>query len=91
MWLFTFYIGPRSFLLKDVEEDIRDLDPNDPAQYWVGGLDITLRYIYAGEERKAWEFYDRTFGPKAYEKDKMKTKLRRTLMGDRMYRFLYGR
>jgi hypothetical protein len=80
-----------AYLLEGVEDDIRGLDPNDPAQNWVGGLDITLRYIYAGEERKAWKFYDRTFGPKFYEKDTMKTKLKRTLMGDRVYRSLYRR
>lgn len=80
-----------AYLLKDVDDDIKALDSDDPAQYWVSGLEITLRYIYAGKERKGWKLYDRTFGVKLYEKDRMKTKLKRTLMSDRVYRFLYGR
>ena len=80
-----------AYLLRDVASAIRALDPNDPAQHWAYGLDITLRYIYAGEEREAWRFYDKAFSPKLYEKDEMKAKIKKTLMSDVVYRLLYQR
>ena len=80
-----------AYLLKDVEKDIKALDSNDPGLHWVRSLDITLRYIFAGKERTGWKFYDKQFGLKPGQRDKIKTKIKNTLKGDVFYRSIYGR
>lgn len=87
-----FYPANRQFaayLLRGIEKEIRELDRDDPARQWINGLDITLRYIYAGQEKKAWQFYDREFDVKPNEPDEMKSKIRITLQNDAAYRFMY--
>jgi hypothetical protein len=84
-----FYPASKKFstyLLKDVKEDIRKLNPEDPAQFWASELDITLRYIYAGKEKEGWKFFERDG-----RDDKTKYKIKKTLRQDALYRFINGR
>ena len=78
-----------AYLLKDVQKDIKKIDPNDPSQHWVRSLDITLRYIYAGKQESGWKFYDKQFGIRPGRRDRMKTKIKNALKGDALYRFIY--
>lgn len=84
-----FYPASKQFaayLLKDVGEDIRKLDPKDPAQLWVSELDITLRYIYAGKEKEGWKFFDRDG-----RDDETRYKIKKALKQDALYKVTYSR
>jgi hypothetical protein len=80
-----------AYLLKDIAKDIQDLDRSDPHQHWVRSLDITLRYIFAGKEERGWKFYDKQFGIRPGGRDRMKTKIKKALKSDALYRSMYGR
>lgn len=87
-----FYPANRKFeayLLKGIEKEIKELDRDDILSQWINGFDITLRYIYAGQEKKAWQFYDREFDVKPHEVDEMKSKIKIALRNDAAYRFIH--
>lgn len=79
-----------AYLLKDIEKQIKDQDANDPDLDWAT-VDITLRYIFAGKQELGWKFYDKQFGIKPGEPDKMKTKIKNALRRDVLYRLTYER
>ena len=78
------------YLLKDVAKHIKNLDPSDPSQHWVRSFEITLRYIFAGKEDRGWKFYDKQFGLRPGGRDRMKTKIKKALKSDPLYRSIYG-
>ena len=80
----------KAYLLKDIEKDIENQDPNVP-KHWSWSLEITLRYIFAGNEKAGWRFYDKQFGIKPGARDKAKTKIKNELKRDVLYRSIYGR
>ena len=52
-------------------------------------LDITLRYIYAGEEEKAWMFFESEY--KQPDKEAVKSKVKAILKRNAVYKFIYGK
>jgi hypothetical protein len=52
-------------------------------------LSIVLDYVYAGEEREAWEFYEATYG--LPDKAQLKREVKRSLRAEPVYRFVYGK
>jgi len=91
-----YYPAKRKFagyLLKGIEEEIGNLDKEDPYQDLANELDITLRYIYAGKEKQAWRFFDKEYGLKTGLENEMKSQkfqIKKALKGDPVYRFIYG-
>lgn len=56
-------------------------------EYLSAMLNVVLRYIYAGERRQAWAFYEMEY--KAPDKAAMQTKLQQALDSDPVYRATY--
>ncbi len=50
-------------------------------------ISITLGYIFAGEERKAWTFFDESY--KLRDKKAVKAKIKAEIKDHPMYRFIY--
>jgi endonuclease/exonuclease/phosphatase family metal-dependent hydrolase len=79
----------QDYVLRGIEDEIRRLNPQDERSYLSRRLDIVLRYIYAGEEQKAWSFFEREYRlPNAAE---MKSKIKAVLKDEGVYKYLYGR
>jgi len=49
---------------------------------------VVLRYIYAGKEKEAWLFYDKEHH--LFDKEEMKSKIRRKLKYCLVYQQIYG-
>lgn len=81
----------KKFALRQVSLDLERLrrSKENPSEYWAYSLDVALRYIYAGMERRAWAFFARTYGGRSNRE--LKSKIRLNLRTDGIYRFLYGR
>ena len=52
-------------------------------------MSITLDYIFAGQERKAWTFFDESY--KLPDKNEMKAAIRAEIKDHPVYRFIYKR
>ncbi len=87
------------YVLRDVAEHIREvqglnrrLNPGSEQfreNYLAAMLQVVLKYIYAGREREAWEFYDREY--RLPDKEEMRGKIRRQLRTSAIYNALYRR
>lgn len=82
-----------AFTLKDIDEKIKRFTEGKEKHFW-DLLDITLTYIYAGEEAEAWKFFDDGFSAenwmldKAENKQQVKKKIKSALCKDTIYEFI---
>jgi hypothetical protein len=86
-----------SYLLSGIEEDLKRVDeerskaaPGDVIsneRYLAAVLRVMLKYIYAGQEAKGWELYDREY--KASDRAEIKTDVRKALRTDPVYQSIY--
>lgn len=81
----------KKYALRQVPFDLERLrsSEDNPSKYWAYTLDVVLRYIYAGMEKRAWAFFAKTYGGRSNQE--LKNKIRLNLRTDGIYRFLYGR
>lgn len=79
----------QGYALRGIEDEIRQLNPNDGSSYLSKRLDIVLRYIYAGKEAEAWSFFDN--GYRLPDKEEVKAKIKAVLKVEAVYKYLYGR
>jgi hypothetical protein len=78
----------REHLLKGVEESKAKVPgPDAPEPHLAGVLSIVLDYVYAGEERAAWEFYDATY--RLPDKAEVKRDIKSELRAEPVYRFIH--
>lgn len=84
-----------SHLLDGISEDATNIDSAEqPSQsekgsYLAKRLDIFLRYVYGGQEREAWSFFDKSY--ELQDKTEIERKIRVILEQEPIYRFLYGK
>lgn len=79
----------QGYALRGIEDEIRQLDPNDESSYLSKRLDIALSYIYAGKEAEAWSFFDKEY--RLPDKEEMKAKIKAVLKTEAAYKYIYGR
>ena len=78
----------RARLLKDVEAAKSKVrGPGAPGPHLSDVLSVVLTYVYAGDERAAWEFYDAAYG--LPDKAAVKRDVKGVLRAEPVYRFLY--
>lgn len=79
----------KDYLLRDLEESRASI--SEPSKYnfnhLAGVLAVTLRLIYAGEEKKGWEFFDRAY--QLPDKEEIKARVLAILKDEPVYRFIY--
>ena len=51
----------RDYMLRGVDDDVQRLKSEKKKGYLSDGLDILLRYIYAGREVEGWSFFEREY------------------------------
>lgn len=79
----------QSYALRGIEDEVRQLNPNNESRYLSERLGIVLRYIYAGKEAEAWSFFDKEYG--LPDKEVMKAKIKAVLKNEAVYKYLYGK
>jgi len=81
--------------LDGIEQDAAKIDPAETVtngltgSYLATRLDILLRYIYAGQEREGWAFFDAKYN--LPDKTETKRKIIAELEHEPVYRFVYGK
>ncbi len=81
--------------LTDIDEDVKAIDQNEKPQGGFAGrflavrLDIFLHYVYAGREKDAWSFFEKTYN--LDDKKEIGKKIRARLDREPVYRFVYGK
>lgn len=73
--------------LTEVDTQKRKLHRADEHKFASDLLKILLAYIYAGQEERAWEFYDQEYT--LPNKKELKRKIKAKLNADPVYRFIY--
>ena len=65
-----------------------ELDSTDPTFVRATVLHRLLVYVYAGREKEAWEFYDRTY--KLDDKEEIRRRVKSILRNQPVYKFIYN-
>jgi hypothetical protein len=79
----------RAHLLKGVGElKSKVRGPGTPEPHLSDVLSVVLAYVYAGEERAGWEFYDAAY--RLPDKAAVKREIERELRAEPVHRFMYG-
>ena len=79
----------QSYVLRGIEDQVNHLTPNEENGYLSKRLGIVLRYIYAGKEKEAWDFFDREY--RLPDKGQMKSKIKAVLRNEGAYKYIYGK
>ena len=79
----------QDYALRGIEDEIKQLNPNNERNYLLKRLDIVLRYIYVGREQEAWAFFDREY--RLPDREEMKSKIKAGLKDEGVYKYLYGK
>jgi len=58
-------------------------------EYAATSLDVLLRYLYAGQEKKAWDFFEKNY--KLGDKQEIKLDIKKMLRGCAIYQYLSRR
>jgi len=75
--------------LRNIWSKIAKLIPENTVPDLSTILDITLQYVYAGEEQKGWDFFDVEY--KNPDKEDIKSKAKAILAKQPVYKFIYGK
>lgn len=80
----------RDYLLRDIDKQKAAIKPaEDQMGHLSDIMSITLDYLFAGEERKAWTFFDESY--KLSDKKEVKAAIRAEIKEHPVYRFIYRR
>jgi hypothetical protein len=79
----------KDYLMRDIEEFKATI--SEPSKYNFNHLAcvlaVTLRLIYAGEEKKGWEFFDKVY--QLPDKEEIKARVLALLKDEPVHRFIY--
>lgn len=78
-----------TYALRGIENEVSRLNPGEENGYLSKRLGILLRYIYAGKEKEAWDFFDREY--RLPDREQMKSKIKTMLRNEGAYKYIYGR
>lgn len=78
-----------SYALRGIEDEVERLNPGEENGYLANRLGILLRYVYAGEEKEAWDFFDREY--RLPDKEQMKAKIKAVLRNEGAYKYINRR
>jgi hypothetical protein len=76
----------QDFVLRDIDEQRTRINRQDKESQFADVLSVTLQYIYAGEEKQAWEFFDKEYNFDDREARRQKIKL--ILLSNPIYKFV---
>lgn len=86
-----------AYSLDRVEEEIKKVEEMNASDevpdydYFYYTLDVTLRYIYAGRQQQAWDFFERAYRNQTwYPKEKLRASIKEILREDGVYLSLYS-
>ena len=78
----------KDYLLRDIEESKRISEPSKTNfQHLADVLNVTLRFVYAGEEKEGWLFYDRVY--QLPDKEEVRVRVLALLKDEPVYQFIY--
>jgi hypothetical protein len=92
----------QSYALQGIEDDIKEFETlkaqgnpdNDEIyseRYFSAVLQVTLKYIYAGKEQEAWEFFNREYTVhEGISMGKMRAEIEETLRQELVYKYIYS-
>jgi hypothetical protein len=76
-----------NYALKDSAEIRQQFENDNKPLSASKNLGVLLDYVYAGQEEKGWEFFDRHYN--LPDKKEFKTRVRKLLRSQPVYRYLY--
>ncbi len=76
----------KKYSLKGLDEEIKSLPANEGYGYLGGRVDVLLSYVYAGQEKEGWAFFERSY--QAKDKAVIKRIIKNTLKNSRVYRYI---
>ncbi len=76
----------RDFALRDIDEQKAQINRQDKESQFADVLAVTLEYIYAGEEKQAWKFFDKEYD--FDDREARKQKIKSILLSDPIYKFV---
>ena len=76
----------RDFVLRGIGEQTMQINRHDRESQFADVLAVTLRYIYAGEEKQAWKFFDKEYN--FDDREERKQKIKSILLSDLIYKFV---
>lgn len=90
-----------AYALRGIEKDIKEFetlkaqsgtrDEGYSESYFSAVLQVTLKYIYAGQQEKGWAFFDQHYRTHAdIVKDKMRAEIKDELQGEPVYKYIYS-
>lgn len=90
-----------AYALRGIEKDIKEFetlkaqsatkDEGYSESYFSAVLQVTLKYIYAGQQEKGWAFFDREYKTHAdIVKDKMGAEIKDELQREPVYNYIYS-
>src|SRR5690606_13613527 len=74
------------YVLRWVNDDIERARNGDEIGYLGRRLGIVLKYLYAGKDREAWEFFDKEYARD--DKQEVKARIQDELRNEKTYQFL---
>lgn len=88
-------------VLRDIGKDLKELetlkgesDKSDEGysdNYFSAVLQVTLKYIYAGEREKGWAFFNQEYKTHTgIAKEKMRAEINEVLRGEPIYTYIYS-
>ncbi|HKS28932.1 MAG TPA: hypothetical protein VJS44_13990 [Pyrinomonadaceae bacterium] len=89
-------------VLSTMEDDLKELEAlkargnpdNDEIyseRYFSAVLQVTLNYIYAGQQEKGWQFFNREYRThEGISREKMRAEIEETLRGEPVYKYIYS-
>lgn len=79
----------QDYVLKGIDDQIKQLKPDTGPGYLPDRLDILLRYIYAGKKDEGWRFFDQEY--QLADKAGVKAKVESVLKAHPFYKFIYSK
>jgi hypothetical protein len=76
-----------SYVLRGIEDEVNRLNPSEENGYLSKRLGILLRYIYAGEEKEGWDFFNREY--RLPDKEQIKSKIKAVILDEGAYKYIY--
>jgi len=76
----------RDFVLRDIDKQKAQINRQDKESQFADVLSVSLKYIYAGEEKQAWEFYDKEYN--FDDREARKKRIKSILLSDPIYKFV---
>jgi hypothetical protein len=75
------------FSLRGVDEEIARIRRDNKDFQFADVFAIALRFVYAGKETEAWDFFDRNYN--FDDREDLKTKIKAIIKTDAVYQYIY--